>query len=114
MVGAGIGGLCLAHGLLRAGADVLVMVVNVLGGVVHCFSRLAQDAGEDDRVGQVVLGHLRRILAQSLLGVAQVAQADQVAAVPALALENVLLGMTFTGRRHDPAWARHLLAEVGL
>src|SRR5690349_2631887 len=30
------------------------------------------------------------------------------------ALENVLLGMSFTGRAHDPAWARHLLAEVGL
>jgi len=30
------------------------------------------------------------------------------------ALENVLLGMSFTGRRHDPAWARHLLGEVGL
>ena len=30
------------------------------------------------------------------------------------ALENVLLGMSFTGRRHDPPWARHLLAEVGL
>ena len=30
------------------------------------------------------------------------------------ALENVLLGMSFTGRRDDPAWARHLLAEVGL
>jgi len=30
------------------------------------------------------------------------------------ALENVLLGMSFTGRRHDRAWARHLLAEVGL
>src|SRR5688572_7158505 len=30
------------------------------------------------------------------------------------ALENVLLGMSFTGRRQDPAWARHLLAEVGL
>jgi putative ABC transport system ATP-binding protein len=30
------------------------------------------------------------------------------------ALENVLLGMSFTGRRHDPAWAKHLLAEVGL
>jgi ABC-type lipoprotein export system ATPase subunit len=30
------------------------------------------------------------------------------------ALENVLLGMSFTGRKHDPAWARHLLAEVGL
>src|SRR5215208_6316195 len=30
------------------------------------------------------------------------------------ALENVLLGMSFTGRPHDPAWARHLLEEVGL
>ena len=30
------------------------------------------------------------------------------------ALENVLLGMSFTGRGHDPAWAKHLLAEVGL
>src|SRR5215207_8947247 len=30
------------------------------------------------------------------------------------ALENVLLGMSFTGRRHDPAWATHLLKEVGL
>jgi ABC-type lipoprotein export system ATPase subunit len=30
------------------------------------------------------------------------------------ALENVLLGMSFTGRRQDPAWAKHLLAEVGL
>jgi ABC-type lipoprotein export system ATPase subunit len=30
------------------------------------------------------------------------------------ALENVLLGMTFTGRPHDPAWARQLLVEVGL
>ena len=30
------------------------------------------------------------------------------------ALENVLLGMSFTGRKHDPAWARHLLEEVGL
>lgn len=30
------------------------------------------------------------------------------------ALENVLLGMTFTGQAHDPAWARHLLNEVGL
>jgi len=30
------------------------------------------------------------------------------------ALENVLLGMTFTGRAHDPAWARELLGEVGL
>src|SRR5438067_2630121 len=30
------------------------------------------------------------------------------------ALENVLLGMSFTGRKHDPAWATHLLNEVGL
>ena len=30
------------------------------------------------------------------------------------ALENVLLGMTFGGAKHDPAWARHLLSEVGL
>ena len=30
------------------------------------------------------------------------------------ALENVLLGMTFTGKAHDPAWAKHLLNEVGL
>jgi putative ABC transport system ATP-binding protein len=30
------------------------------------------------------------------------------------ALENVLLGMTFTGRAHDPNWARHLLEQVGL
>jgi ABC-type lipoprotein export system ATPase subunit len=30
------------------------------------------------------------------------------------ALENVLLGMSFTGRSTDPAWAKHLLAEVGL
>ena len=30
------------------------------------------------------------------------------------ALENVLLGMSFTGRSHDPAWAKHLLEEVGL
>src|SRR5215218_10225288 len=30
------------------------------------------------------------------------------------ALENVLLGMSFTGRPHDPKWARHLLEEVGL
>ena len=30
------------------------------------------------------------------------------------ALENVLLGMSFTGRSQDPAWARHLLNEVGL
>ncbi|MGD1276346.1 MAG: ABC transporter ATP-binding protein [Tepidisphaeraceae bacterium] len=30
------------------------------------------------------------------------------------ALENVLLGMTFTGRKHDRAWAAHLLSEVGL
>src|SRR5215216_2207528 len=30
------------------------------------------------------------------------------------ALENVLLGMSFTGRKHDPNWATHLLKEVGL
>jgi putative ABC transport system ATP-binding protein len=30
------------------------------------------------------------------------------------ALENVLLGMSFTGRGHDPEWARHLLGQVGL
>jgi putative ABC transport system ATP-binding protein len=30
------------------------------------------------------------------------------------AMENVLLGMSFTGRSHDPAWARRLLEEVGL
>ena len=30
------------------------------------------------------------------------------------ALENVLLGMTFTGRGQEPEWARHLLREVGL
>jgi ABC-type lipoprotein export system ATPase subunit len=30
------------------------------------------------------------------------------------ALENVLLGMTFTGRSRDRAWAEHLLREVGL
>jgi ABC-type lipoprotein export system ATPase subunit len=30
------------------------------------------------------------------------------------ALENVLLGMSFTGRSADPAWAKHLLDEVGL
>ena len=30
------------------------------------------------------------------------------------ALENVLLGMSFTGRPHDPNWARLLLEEVGL
>ena len=30
------------------------------------------------------------------------------------AMENVLLGMTFTGKAHDPAWAKHLLTEVGL
>jgi putative ABC transport system ATP-binding protein len=30
------------------------------------------------------------------------------------ALENVLLGMSFTGRPADPRWANHLLAEVGL
>ena len=30
------------------------------------------------------------------------------------ALENVLLGMSFTGRKDDPSWATHLLNEVGL
>ncbi len=30
------------------------------------------------------------------------------------ALENVLLGMSFTGRSPEPAWAKHLLDEVGL
>ena len=30
------------------------------------------------------------------------------------ALENVLLGMSFTGRSDDPSWATHLLNEVGL
>jgi ABC-type lipoprotein export system ATPase subunit len=30
------------------------------------------------------------------------------------ALENVLLGMSFTGRGTDKDWARHLLGEVGL
>jgi putative ABC transport system ATP-binding protein len=30
------------------------------------------------------------------------------------AMENVLLGMSFTGRSGDPQWARHLLIEVGL
>ena len=30
------------------------------------------------------------------------------------AMENVQLGMSFTGRPTDPAWARHLLREVGL
>jgi putative ABC transport system ATP-binding protein len=30
------------------------------------------------------------------------------------ALENVLLGMSFTGRSSDPEWAKHLLKEVGL
>jgi putative ABC transport system ATP-binding protein len=30
------------------------------------------------------------------------------------ALENVLLGMSFTGHRPDPAWATRLLNEVGL
>jgi ABC-type lipoprotein export system ATPase subunit len=30
------------------------------------------------------------------------------------ALENVMLGMTFTGGRPDAAWARQLLADVGL
>jgi putative ABC transport system ATP-binding protein len=30
------------------------------------------------------------------------------------ALENVLLGMSFTGRKADHAWGEHLLKEVGL
>jgi putative ABC transport system ATP-binding protein len=30
------------------------------------------------------------------------------------ALENVLLGMSFTGRPHDLNWAKHLLTQVGL
>jgi ABC-type lipoprotein export system ATPase subunit len=30
------------------------------------------------------------------------------------AMENVLLGMTFGGSAHDPAWAKRLLEEVGL
>ncbi len=30
------------------------------------------------------------------------------------AIENVLLGMSFTGRAHDREWARHLLNQVGL
>jgi putative ABC transport system ATP-binding protein len=30
------------------------------------------------------------------------------------AMENVLLGMTFGGSTHDPAWAKKLLDEVGL
>ena len=30
------------------------------------------------------------------------------------ALENVLLGMSFTGRVHDRSWAQHLLEQVGL
>ena len=30
------------------------------------------------------------------------------------ALENVLLGMSFTGRSSDRGWAKHLLEEVGL
>ena len=30
------------------------------------------------------------------------------------ALENVLLGMSFTGRAHDRGWAQHLLNQVGL
>jgi putative ABC transport system ATP-binding protein len=30
------------------------------------------------------------------------------------AMENVLLGMSFTGRASDPGWAKHLLSEVGL
>lgn len=30
------------------------------------------------------------------------------------AMENVQLGMSFTGRTADPGWAKHLLEEVGL
>jgi len=30
------------------------------------------------------------------------------------ALENVLLGMSFGGQKHDPAWAQYLLQQVGL
>ncbi len=30
------------------------------------------------------------------------------------AMENVLLGMSFTGRKHDPQWAKRLLDSVGL
>jgi len=30
------------------------------------------------------------------------------------ALENVLLGMSFTGKKHDITWAKHLLDAVGL
>src|SRR5205085_11761114 len=30
------------------------------------------------------------------------------------AMENVLLGMSFTGRSADRSWAKHLLEEVGL
>jgi len=30
------------------------------------------------------------------------------------AMENVLLGMSFTGRKADRGWAKHLLDEVGL
>jgi len=30
------------------------------------------------------------------------------------AMENVLLGMSFTGRAHDRNWAQHLLQQVGL
>jgi putative ABC transport system ATP-binding protein len=30
------------------------------------------------------------------------------------ALENVLLGMSFGGSKHDPEWAKYLLNEVGL
>lgn len=30
------------------------------------------------------------------------------------ALENVLLGMSFTGRKHDVDWGKHLLKQVGL
>src|SRR5882724_6634345 len=29
------------------------------------------------------------------------------------AMENVLLGMSFSGRKSDPEWAGHLLREVG-
>ena len=30
------------------------------------------------------------------------------------AMENVMLGMTFTGRKREPDWAEHLLERVGL
>src|SRR6266550_3649809 len=30
------------------------------------------------------------------------------------AMENVSLGMSFTGRKHDTQWATHLLTEVGM